>query len=630
MRGRKLVGLNSCLFLLCLACQGHGSHQQQHARQPSGVALTGNDSGDGEIGQQTPELEPARAGSKTAGLHGADERPVLIVGAGMAGIGAAMALEALNRSYILLEARGRVGGRTHSLKDGPFARCDVGAHWIEGNSYARNPIKKLVVDHGLEYRQVSHHPIAGAEANVAEIQMMGPALFGDRWSRRQVDDAFRFFAAQCARLRGLYLRRLAQGLPDISIRAGFELISGDLTDSERALSTFFQHWWMGLDDASFVASDSLYQWIGEDANYEYLYDLSDPKGDGADVLTHGYGDLAETLAQGLNIELDAAVTGVEYAADGVTVSTATGQQFTGAAVIVTVPLAVLQAGKMAFSPPLSTTRMAALNALGMGLENHYYAKFSGSSIPARPYVTGFVAAAPDEGRLLPAWYNGNYETGLPVLNGMASGQWARHHEPLWRSAQLADTIRSIAAGIVASTDLPEQQTRNGTVTGKHRPAAPEILTHASRWASDEWARGSYSFYHVNTSARTRTTAFSKRDDTPNLWFAGEATCNMLYGTVPGAFVSGVRASYDLLGSPDPGVWAYFEARYLNLCDTAMGDKARDQDGDRLAKQMARASVNHAGFFTASRQHRRAFARRLSEVGRVKTPASQSATTDLES
>lgn len=54
----------------------------------------------------------------------------LIVGAGFSGLAAARALQKANKKFILLEARDRVGGRTHTryLQDGKYV--DLGGQWI--------------------------------------------------------------------------------------------------------------------------------------------------------------------------------------------------------------------------------------------------------------------------------------------------------------------------------------------------------------------------------------------------------------------------------------------------------------------------------------------------------------------
>jgi monoamine oxidase len=56
---------------------------------------------------------------------GIDDLEVLVVGAGAAGLGAAMRLAAARVSLTVLEARGRVGGRAYTVADAPFRRSRV-------------------------------------------------------------------------------------------------------------------------------------------------------------------------------------------------------------------------------------------------------------------------------------------------------------------------------------------------------------------------------------------------------------------------------------------------------------------------------------------------------------------------
>ncbi|OFI39507.1 hypothetical protein BIU82_00020 [Arthrobacter sp. SW1] len=64
-----------------------------------------------------------------ASEHGWD---AVVVGAGIAGLTTADALQQAGRSVLCLEARGRVGGRAHSVAEGPHA-VDLGATWFWDN-----------------------------------------------------------------------------------------------------------------------------------------------------------------------------------------------------------------------------------------------------------------------------------------------------------------------------------------------------------------------------------------------------------------------------------------------------------------------------------------------------------------
>jgi monoamine oxidase len=75
----------------------------------------------------------------------------LILGAGMAGLGAARFLHAHTRgcAIVVLEALERPGGRVHTLShaDGPFANTEDGAGWI--HEHRGNPMLAVADANGI-------------------------------------------------------------------------------------------------------------------------------------------------------------------------------------------------------------------------------------------------------------------------------------------------------------------------------------------------------------------------------------------------------------------------------------------------------------------------------------------------
>src|SRR6201993_2022654 len=55
---------------------------------------------------------------------------VAIIGAGAAGLGAAHALKDSGLTFIILEARDRVGGRGHTIMASPEVTFDLGCGWL--------------------------------------------------------------------------------------------------------------------------------------------------------------------------------------------------------------------------------------------------------------------------------------------------------------------------------------------------------------------------------------------------------------------------------------------------------------------------------------------------------------------
>lgn len=73
-------------------------------------------------------------------------KPILVIGAGVAGLSAAIALRQRGHDYMLVEASGRIGGRAHTTRIGEHI-FDHGASWL--HAAARNPLAPIARNAGL-------------------------------------------------------------------------------------------------------------------------------------------------------------------------------------------------------------------------------------------------------------------------------------------------------------------------------------------------------------------------------------------------------------------------------------------------------------------------------------------------
>ena len=143
------------------------------------------------------------------------------------------------------------------------------------------------------------------------------------------------------------------------------------------------------------------------------------------LVVGGYDGIVHTILDGLDVRLDLPVASVEYGTDGESVTTADGQRFEADRVIVTVPLGVLQAGVIAFDPPLPAAHRAAIDSLAMGLLDKIWLRWEERwwSETAEQWTR-----LPTEGEQVPSfaeWFNLAPVSGAPVLLGLIGGAEAR-------------------------------------------------------------------------------------------------------------------------------------------------------------------------------------------------------------
>ncbi|MFO0921379.1 MAG: FAD-dependent oxidoreductase [Pirellulales bacterium] len=105
----------------------------------------------------------------------------------------------------------------------------------------------------------------------------------------------------------------------------------------------------------------------------------------------------------------------------------------------------------------------------------------------------------------------------------------------------ADQGKAIEASSDATIVASAMKTLR-TMFGKDVP--DPIDTQITRWASDPFALGSYSFNAVGSTPKMRNQLAAPLGN--SLFFAGEATERDYFGTAHGAYLSGLRAAKEIL------------------------------------------------------------------------------------
>ena len=232
------------------------------------------------------------------------------------------------------------------------------------------------------------------------------------------------------------------------------------------------------------------------------------------VLEGGYRTLVDHLATGLDVRLGQPVVAIAQDDAGVRVTTESGEVFPGSHVVVTVPLGVLKAERIAFDPPLPEAKQAALGRLDMGNLEKIVLVWDEAFWDPSVESLLYLADPPGE---VPVFIDLTEFAGAPTLACLYGGTWSREVQ-----ATLGDEE------LVARATAALEDAMGMTVP---TPVATEV-TH---WTTDPFAGGSYSYVAVGASPADYDAVAAPFE---RVRFAGEATQFDHVGTVHAAMMSG--------------------------------------------------------------------------------------------
>jgi monoamine oxidase len=352
---------------------------------------------------------------------------VVIVGAGSAGLSAALRATELGMDAVVFEASNRPGGRAYTRNE-PFGFAwDAGCHWL--HSASANPLRELADREGFTYaktRGPGYTWVDGAPLSPADEAQVD----------KDVEAAYHaVFAAG----------RVGQDVPASTVVS----LAGPSADTFR--------WSVNAEwgaDPSAVSTLDAVRYRDLEENWPVV---------------DGYGALVLHLAQRALplVQLNTPVTRITTLPRGFRVTTTQGE-IEAEAVIVTASTNALAAGLIDFDPVLPVWKLEALHAVPLGYANKIALQLREDALAEVPEHS--VGVPVGGGNMINLRFR---PYGRNLVDGYIGG-------PLCSEVELAGEAAMVALGIEAMTAVLGSKARDAI-----------IASAVSRWQGEKYIRGAY-------------------------------------------------------------------------------------------------------------------------------------------
>lgn len=360
----------------------------------------------------------------------ADSFDVIVIGAGPAGLSAAHDLQKGGKRVVVLEARDRIGGRVHTVRERGVV--EAGAEFIHGENAVT---WQLVRDLGLKTEMWG------------EERADSYRIFGEKGGiRPDTEDFYKRFVKTDDDLWAYvkedislaeYFRRYATD-PEAAAYMEREITDTETSDPEK-LSV------LGLDneDTALLSTNLKDYWIV----------------DGYDKVMYG-------LGAGIDVRRRHAVIRVRWKKGQVDVECENGAHFSAVHLVSTIPIGVLKTCPPEFLPALPPQFLDAVRRIGFGVAT----KFTAWMDPKVPYFKHLSV----KGKVANFWQRRFGEE--PVIVGLCGGPAAKELSEMPEADAIQAGIDSLAEAFGSATRHLVRHAR-----------------HFTTWARDPYTYGSYTY-----------------------------------------------------------------------------------------------------------------------------------------
>ena len=353
---------------------------------------------------------------------------IVIVGAGAAGLTAAMELQRLEQNFLLLEASHRIGGRAYTEVLAPGMPFDLGAHWIMSPSI--NPLTPLAENDQLQLDERDKHFAAAQYFEDGEwLPKDSDEKLGAYWDRQ--------FEA---------MARASKDQTDSSV---FDVIDNDDRWAPYFHMFFAQDFTRDVDQASVRDTQA------------FLREEEDL------AVAAGLGNLLAKYGANVPVTLNSAVRKIDYSGSRIKLETAKGC-IEADKVILTVSSGVLSTRGIEFLPALPDWKLNAIEGLPLGSHNRTALTFDKPVLRELP--RHFTVNSTGDG---PIGFR-NQPFGYDYIECVTGGRMAEWMEKSGERATIVFVLAKLrdVAG-------------NGAIPSPVRHIV-------SAWNEDEWTKGAYS------------------------------------------------------------------------------------------------------------------------------------------